>query len=47
MLDKARFAFELVGVYRPKLPAPEVTVDASPHLSSPLSRQRAKKGLDF
>ena len=28
MLDKARFAFELVGVYRPKLPAPEVAVNA-------------------
>ena len=43
-LDKARFAVELAGICRPKLPAPEVAVDASPHLSSPLSRQHVEMG---
>ena len=43
-LDKARFSVELVGVCRPKLPAPGIAIDVSPYLSSQLSKQRAEMG---
>ena len=46
-LDKAQFVVELAGVYRPKLPAPGVAADASPHLSSLMSRQRVEMGSEF
>ena len=46
-LDKTRFAVELAGIYRLKPPAPGVTVDASPHLSSLLSKRRVEMGSGF
>ena len=47
MLDKARFVVELAGVYHPKLLASGVAVNASPHLSSLLSRQHIEIGSEF
>jgi len=40
-------AIEFVGVYHSKLLAPEVKVDASPHLSSPWSRQHVEMKFEF